>query len=385
MENENLLFSVVVGEERASATEALLSFGVFQTQSEVPPLFGRNAVGRAIPVMAEGTYYVKQTVAGQTKYRPVTFTAEDIRRIAAKQPRDVPFNYDHRRAAGPDGVKGWLRFGKHGETPLHFVGEIATPDGQKLTALFATPELGPEAQEMVSSGIYRDVSVEYRSADDVLSGCALTSYPVMRDLQFSELDGQAAPDPETPSPEAEPAGEAAEILAGEVPVEDQMDLSKLTPEDRKKLLNDLLGDHNLSVDSLVQMGERFAQNEEQRAKTEHDLAMERAEKEITGLLGEAHFGMTDEIATAAQEALAWTSTNATLNFGEEGGAPDVGGVVRSLLGVVAKQGKQILVLGGPSAGTDETGEQHFGNLDPDLDADSKATVSGLASLAKSFL
>lgn len=380
IETEHLLFSVVTAGEQVSAQEALFSFGVFQASAEVQPLFPNNAVGKPIPVMTEGTYFVRVSQKGQERYKEVKFTAEDIKRLASKQPRDVPFNYDHRRAPGKEGVKGWLRFGTTSDqTPLHYVGEVSGPDGSRLTALFATPELTQEAQGLIADGTYRDVSVEYRALDDVLTGCALTSYPVMRNLQFSDLATDE--DEITTTEDAVSTAEESDEMKLET-------VKALPKEEKKAVLDTLLGDYGLSVDSLVQMGEQFKQSEAKAAKTLHELAMTRAETEINTLLGSDHFGMTNEVATATQETLAWASVHDELKFGEDGGeTPDVPGVIKDLLGVIGKQGKQLALLGGPTAGKTADGEDNFGDVEETDEEEAQVTknASSLAALAKSLL
>lgn len=386
IETENLLFSVVVDEAQnnVSATEVLMNFGVFwPSDNGVKPLFEGNVVGKPIPVIVEGSYYIRN----KDKYREVKFSAADIERLAKRQPRDIPFNYDHRRAPGREGVKGWLRFGEG----LHYVGKVKTPDGQELTALFATPELSQEAQELVKAGIYRDVSVEYRQLDDVLTGIALTSYPVMRNLQFSELEtGEEEEIAETVLSDAPLANEEITIP------EEEMDISKLKelPKNEKKAaLDALLGEFGLDTEALVQMGQSFSSLKEKQAKTEKELALSRAESEILEIIGTNHFGLTDEIATEAQEVLAWTSMNQELKFGaDDSGVPDVAGTVKNLLGVIAKQGAQIALLGGESPivntkdGTVEFGtiEENLDDLDEAVRVDAER-VKSLAALAKSYL
>lgn len=391
IETDNLLFSVVVDESQqdVSATEALMSFGVFQpSENGVQPLFDGNVVGKPIPVMVEGAYYV----SNKGKYREVKFSAVDIERLAKRQPRDVPFNYDHRRAPGRDGVKGWLRFGEG----LHYVGKIKTPDGDELTALFATPELSQEAQELVKTGIYRDVSVEYRQLDDVLTGVALTSYPVMRNLQFSELE--ASEEEATEPTQVEPVLPDTPLANEEITTpEEEMDVNKLKElpkEDKKAALDALLGEFGLDTQALVQMGENFANLKEKQAKTEKELALAKAETEILEIVGTNHFGLTDEIATDAQEILAWTALNEELKFGaDDSQTPDVAGTVKGLLGVIAKQGAQLALLGGESElrntedgklefGSVEENVENLGNADEQLD---NARVNSLTALAKSYL
>lgn len=383
IETDNLLFSVVVDDNDVSATEALMSFGVFQpSDNGVAPLFEGNVVGKPIPVMVEGAYYINN----KGKFREVKFSSVDIERLAKRQPRDVPFNYDHRRAPGKDGVKGWLRFGEG----LHYVSKIKTPDGQELTALFATPELSQEAQELVKTGIYRDVSVEYRQLDDVLTGVALTSYPVMRNLQFSELEGDEEEEQDVIS-DTPPTNEPVTSTQ-----EEEMDISKLNElpkEEKKAALDALLGEFGLNTEALVQMGENFTNLKEKQAKTERELALSKAEGEIREIIGTAHFGLTDEIATDAQEVLAWTTLNEELKFGEDDSeTPDVAGTIKALLGVVAKQGAQIAVLGGESTIVNTAnGSVEFGSVEEDvgeLNEDDKLDnerVSGLVRLAKSYL
>lgn len=389
IETDNLLFSVVIGEDQTSvsATETLLSFGVFQPSSTVTPLFEGNTVGKAIPVMVEGEYYLKHKVGEADKYREVKFSATDIERLAKKQPRDVPFNYDHRRAPGKDGVKGWLRFGEN----LHYVGKIRTPDGKELTALFATPELTPEAQDLVKTGIYRDVSVEYRQLDDVLTGVALTSYPVMRNLQFSELDQEETVEPVVAERVENNTDSAVVEINTQEETMDVAKLSELTKDEKKAALDTLLGEFGLSTEAIVQMGQDFSKMQDQNKKTEHQLAMSKAELEINELIGTEHFGLTSEVATEAQEVLAWATTNQDLHFGEEGGAPDVGSALKGLLGVIGKQGAQIALLGGESMIKDEDGTQRFGNVEEDVsDLEDggkfdEARSKSLADLAKSYL
>lgn len=169
-----------------------------------------------------------------------------------------------------------------------------------------------------------------------------------------------------------------------------MDITKvkeLPKEQRKELLDALLGDHGLSLEGLVQMGEQFSASEARNKQTAHALALSQAEAEINSLIGVDHFGLTSEIATGAQEVLAWVSEDTTLSFGETDGAPDVAGVVKSLLGVIGKQGKQLAILGGPAEGRSEDGVE-FGELDePEVTESSvdASRVKSLSGLARSFL
>ena len=140
------------------------------------------------------------------------------------------------------------------------------------------------------------------------------------------------------------------------------------------------------MNRLVEFGEASAAREAEIAQARHEAALLRAEKEINTLLGDTHFGMTDEIATQVQEALVWTETNTTLNFGEEGGAADVPGALKALLGVIGKQAKQIALLGGQVSGVTEDGTQDFGEVEPEVDADlNDSVVNGLKTLAANFL
>lgn len=370
MDQEQLLFSMTVRDDAASAREATLAFGLFEANEAASPLFEGNTVGKPIKVMVEGTYYLPRKVGNEIKYREVKFSREHLEQLAQNQPRDVALNYDHKRASGPEGVKGWLRFGEG----LSYTQEITTKSGEKRLALFATPEYTQETLGYVKSGVYRDVSVEYSELDEVLTGCAMTSYPRMRDVQFSQIAGL---DEEQ---EQDQQGQEPEVAAP-APEEEDVKVEKILelPEaERKEIATALFGSLGINLDALIAKPEEPAETADAR----QERLMAAAEQDVLGAVGTAHFGLTDEVATQAQELLAWTAGQDTLNFGEDG-TPDVKATVLALLGVIGQQGKVLARLGGDTAGTTEEGQMVFGEVedqeqDPELDP---KAVRGLVGTA----
>lgn len=353
-----------------TASSVTLNFGIFSENAEVKPLFPKHRVGKPIAVMAEGEYYTKRG----GKYVKAVFTREDIERVAKVQPRDVPFNYDHKRVTGKEGVKGWLRFGEG----LSFAREVQTSEGPKMM-LFATPELNEEAVDMVVNGVYRDVSAEVRPWDKVMTGIALTSYPVMRNLQFSEVAGEEEEIESSPSvveivrtteehPQQEQEAEVADTNESDkAQVEEAMEPDKLLEsikgmdeDKRKELSRELLSAMGVDVEGIVKMSEKLEKDREA-------VLTEKAKNTISAALGEDHYGLSDELASDCVDVLVWSEKNSTLNFGEEGGAPDLQGVISGLLEAVAKSGKRLKALAGESSAIDGNGSELFGEIDPDIE------------------
>lgn len=130
-----------------------------------------------IKVFKEGKY---ASVTRSGKPIELVVTKERMEKWLANTRRDVPFNEDHNRIAGPNNL-GWLRI-RSGSSYV-----AMDPEDGKW-ALYAQPELTENLYGLVSNGRYRDVSLEIDTADDLIVGIAVTNYPRVKTLtQMSEL------------------------------------------------------------------------------------------------------------------------------------------------------------------------------------------------------
>ena len=186
---QSLLFSV----EGAHATEVVRPGLKFT--DKIKSIFDGTRVTEEIPVMVEGSYAVLNRATKQ--WENVVITADDIKSYMENTPRDVAVNYEHRR----EGLtKGWLRL----KDTARF-GILKTKAGEKA-ALFSSLELFPEAASHVEQGYFRDVSIELKRVAKEIIGVAMTSTPVMRDLQWysntpvlDEMPAQPEELPEAPA------------------------------------------------------------------------------------------------------------------------------------------------------------------------------------------
>jgi hypothetical protein len=333
-------------QETSHPTSKMLTAGRFVEHPTIKPLFDGNRVGQAIPVLVEGEYHIKQPGG---KYRSHKFDADQIHKLAAEQPRDVPFNYDHKRASGPDGVKGWLRFvdPSTGER-LSFVKRIETPTGSKV-ALFAVPELCEEAVGFVERGIYRDTSTEYRLADGVLTGQALTSYPVMREVQFfSEIE----PDQTKPSTgDVNMPDPAVDIKQTPEPVSNAREL---TAEEKKAIFTEGLAEFGLTADLLGSVGEIVRGAKEETKQAQLSVARSDAEKEADLMLSElGHFAVDQDTRGSIVAALEFSKTDAgVVSFGEAENQVDLVGVIKHLLGEIKARNTQLELVFGETRDVD---------------------------------
>jgi hypothetical protein len=168
MIDDLLLFSV----DGTRAVEVTQHSGL-EFATDIVPLFESSKVLKPVPVMVEGTYHIFD--ATHRSWKAVEITAKDISEYLANTPRDVAINYEHQRNGA---AKGWLRLKDTAR-----IGTIETRKGPKM-ALFAAIELFEQAANDVKRGLFRDVSIELKPVSKEILGTALTSYPVMRDVQF---------------------------------------------------------------------------------------------------------------------------------------------------------------------------------------------------------
>lgn len=151
----------------------------------VAPLYEGSKITKEVPLMVAGEYTILDPKTKQ--WQKITITDADVEKYYLNTPRDVALNYEHRR----DGTRGWVRLKDTAR-----IGTLKTSSGER-TALFASLELFPTAAEAVRTGQFRDVSIELKPVASEIIGCALTSTPVMRDIQFysnvAELEAKSHP------------------------------------------------------------------------------------------------------------------------------------------------------------------------------------------------
>ncbi len=148
----------------------------FEEDPDTPPSFAGNKVSKPIPILVEGTFY-GYTPSGRSV--EVKYDRAFLEAMVKNTKRDVAMNYEHVRY-GPNTV-GWVKT-KNGK---FYVDKL--PDGRY--ALFAQLEVTPEAYERITSGQYRDISVEVDRSKRRLVGLALTNYPAIDGIhQFSLPD-----------------------------------------------------------------------------------------------------------------------------------------------------------------------------------------------------
>lgn len=150
----------------------------FEEDQDLAPMFPGNKVSKPVPILVEGTFY-GYTPSGRAV--EIKYDKSYLEAIVKNTKRDAAMNYEHLRY-GPNTV-GWVRV-KNGK---FFVDKL--PDGKY--ALFAQLEVTPEAYEHITSGRYRDMSVEIDRAKKRLVGLALTNYPAVDGIhQFSLPDDE---------------------------------------------------------------------------------------------------------------------------------------------------------------------------------------------------
>lgn len=263
-----ILFSV----QGQRATE-VISRGLEFTD-EIPALFTGSKVTKPVPVMVEGTYHIYDPFA--KGWKEVTISPDDIQAYKANTHRDVPVNIDHKRGGK---AKGWLRL--KGDTS--YVGQHNTPAGPR-TALFASLELFDEAVADVDAGFYRDVSIELKPISREAVGIALTSYPIMRDLQFSQM-----------------AAEPAETAPQEEPV------------DQNQIITDYLAQFGISPE---QLGGLIAQ----QAQTQRQLRVAEARQTVSGFVNgpDGASRLAPGAINAAAELLVFCQENHEQQFSVDG-------------------------------------------------------------------
>lgn len=267
---------------------------------DIAPLFAGNKVLDPKPIVVEGVYYLFDGLAN--KWRKVELTAKDLEAYFKNATRDVAVNYEHNRFDRP---KGWVRL-----RDTKQLGTLETPEGPK-TAIFAAIELVPEAAELVAQGVYRDVSVELKPVSREITGLALTAYPVMRHLQFSD------------------EADNGEALQEAFRQKEHEEMSM----DKETVLQEALQEFGLSLEELKRLPELLARAKEleERAKAaerEAKLAQLRA-----GL--QAKFSEGLKVAPGALDALAalylYAEEHAEVSFSLEGKTVDLKGLLDEVL------------------------------------------------------
>ena len=267
---------------------------------DIAPLFAGNKVLDPKPIVVEGVYYLFDGLAN--KWRKVELTAKDLEAYFKNATRDVAVNYEHNRYDRP---KGWVRL-----RDTKRLDTLETPEGPKM-AIFAAIELMPEAAELVAQGVYRDVSVELKPVSREITGLALTAYPVMRHLQFSdEADN----------------GEALQEVFGQKEHEEMS-------MDKETVLQEALQEFGLSLEELKRLPEILARAKEleERAKAaEREAKLAQLRTDL-----QAKFSEGLKVAPGALDALAtlylYAEEHAEVSFSLEGKTVDLKGLLDEVL------------------------------------------------------
>ena len=210
-----LVFSERQGMNGLSAVESLLPItkNIDFDDTLTPHLAGAKVLA-PVMIFKEGDYV---TLRSDGKKVPFRADRARMERWLQNTMRDSAVNYDHNRTTGPNEV-GWLRV-VSGKTFLK-----EDPRDGKL-ALWAQPELGPEALNYVQTGKYRDMSIEIDPETESIVGLGLTNHPKVKNItQFSEI-GDPAPagtdggNVTTPNPDPNPAPLTKEQLLAALPEE----------------------------------------------------------------------------------------------------------------------------------------------------------------------
>lgn len=328
---DDLILFAVEGGRAVEVTTTGIEFA-----DDINPLFANSKVTKPVPVMVEGTYQIFD--AASKAWRKIVITAQDIAEYLANTPRDVAINYDHQRGGA---AKGWLRLKDTGR-----VATVATRQGQK-TALVASMELFDQAAQDVQRGLFRDVSIELKPISKEIIGNALTSYPIMRDVQFYSdavpgaeeiADGAVAnaTDPgalssengiESPSTFAQP--EAAP------PVESSPQETVMDEATRQSVLAEALQQYGLKLEDLTSLPD--AVKALRQAEAEARFSAARAK--IQALAGEGDKAkLAPGAVTAAAHLLAFCEEHAEVQFSVEGAQVNPAALLESVLnGVQAVQ------------------------------------------------
>jgi hypothetical protein len=304
-----LLFAV----EGSTATE--VTFRGIEFSEDVPPLFEDTKVTKLLPVMVEGTYALLDPTSKQ--YRHVTLTAGDIAAYLANTPRDVVINYEHRRNGTP---KGWVRLKDTG-----VLGTLRTSQGEKA-ALFANLELYSQSAADVRAGYFRDVSVELKPVSKEIIGCALTSTPVMRDLQFYsnllDVDPEVdvgvvvVEEPEAPSNIDTPATdlEVQEPQTPNSPPDDKE--TPMTEQEKQALFAEMLQNYGLTPEELADVPSMVDAARAAKAQARLTTARESVRKMADR--GDGQTVLAPAGVEAAAHLLVFAQENAELQFSIEG-------------------------------------------------------------------
>lgn len=296
-----ILFSL----EGSRAVE--VTFGGLKFSDQIQPLFENGKVTEPLPVMVEGTYHIYDAAAN--RWVETTITAADIHAYFHNTPRDVAINYDHRRGGE---AKGWLRLKDTGR-----IGKIQTRDGEKV-ALFASMELFEQAYNDVKRGYFRDVSIELKPISKEIIGNALTSYPIMRDVQFSQVvaeselpaDGATVKVDDTP---AEPEGTpATEESSAENPTEE----SQVNEQEKQAAVAEYLQQFGLTPEDLAAMPAVLQTIREQEQAARLTAAKAKVTELVTREDGKAV--LAPGAIDAAAQLFAFCEDNASLNFSVNG-------------------------------------------------------------------
>lgn len=302
----------------------------------IQPLFKGNKVLDPKPIVVEGTYYLYDSRKGT--WRDVKITAKDLEQYYNNATRDVAVNYEHDRNDRP---KGWVRLRDTKRLDV-----LETPDGPKM-AIFAAIELMPEAAELVAQGVYRDVSIELKPVSKEITGLALTAYPVIRHLQFSdEADND-------------------EALQEQEQVYGQEEMSM----DKEVLLSEALQEFGITLEELKQLPEvlkRAKELEEQAKAAKQEALFAQTKAELVQRFSEDG-GL--KVAPGALDALAalyvFAEEHSELTFSLNGESKDL----KTLLDEVLAGIEAVKVFGETGVGAMHT------NPEPnDVDKDRVQTI-----------
>lgn len=289
--------------------------------SQVPPLFPNTRVTKEIPIMVEGVYTILDPVTKQ--WQKVEITKEDIERYFKNISRDVAVNYEHRRGDKP---KGWVRLKDTAR-----VGILETSHGP-ATALFANLELYEPTVADVEQGYFRDVSIELKPHFGEITGLALTSVPIMRDLQFYSQapeateqleEGTAVPDegvalegaPDTGTPLQESlsfGGSSNGEPAQAIPAQEK----SMTDADKQAVLAETLQEFGLTVEDLRELPSLI--QDARRARQEARLVLAKEKVKAMTTTDQGGLKLTPTGIEAAAHLLLFAQDHAELQFSVEG-------------------------------------------------------------------
>lgn len=331
LQEQHLLFSL------AGTTATEVSHRGLQFDDTLSSLFDGTKVTRPVPIMVEGEYAVLNRAT--RKYQKVKITAEDIKSYANNTPRDVAVNYEHVRGDRP---KGWVRLKDTAR-----IGTLDTREGPKQ-ALFASLELYDDAAQDVARGYFRDVSIELKPIVKEIIGTALTSSPVMRDLQFyanGPIDEPADVNPEDGAPAVDEPVQDNPIAASEPTAEpgdssidnpsdpSKEDTMKDTPadsgQDRQLVLAEALQEYGLTPEDLKALPDLIHRAEFAERQGRLNAARDRIRKLVTNDQGKTVLTSTGVEAAAQLLVFSQDHADEDLVFSVEG-VTDEEGKAKSL-------------------------------------------------------